>query len=274
MLLKKHIPITQVESFSVSNLGYERQNNEDNFLINGQYMDEVMVDSGADGKNICVSGGTVSDEGKTMFAICDGMGGESLGEVASLMCAMQLAKLFNNTTDNCHKAVDDEIKAINSMIQQKAVQTGCFRIGTTLALAYIINGALYCVNVGDSRIYLQRNGKLKQISVDHTEVQYYVSAKVLSKEDARTHPMRHSLTQHLGMDGKALRPYRSKPINLSSGDRLLLCSDGVTEMLDDNIISEILDTALNAENAAMTLVEQALRNGGIDNTTAITVFVK
>jgi len=273
MLFFRKPPISQIDSFAVSNIGKQRQNNEDNFAINGKYMDESVVAQCVDGKNVCVSGGTLTADKLPIFAVCDGMGGEALGEVASLAGASQFAKLFGKSSSNIDKSVDATVDKVNSMILQKAEQNYHFRVGTTLALAYIQKGILRVVNVGDSRVYLLHNGRLTQLSYDHTELQYYVSAKIVTKEEARTHPRRHGLTQHLGMDGKELKPYRAKDIRLAVGDRLLLCSDGVTEMLDDNELAELLRTARSAEEAANTVVARALENGGVDNTTALVAFV-
>ncbi len=273
MLFFKSTPITQIESFAVSNLGKERQNNEDNFAINGKYMDEFTVEQSADGCNVCVSGGAAGPDKLQVFAVCDGMGGESLGEVASLTAAEQFARIAGKKESGFDSLVDQTVDKVNSMVLQKAEQTGHFRIGTTLALAYIIKGVLRVVNVGDSRVYLLHGGKLRQLSYDHTELQYYISAKIVSKDEARSHPMRHGLTQHLGMDGKELRPYRAKDVKLAAGDRILLCSDGVTEMLEDKDISALLSGAQNAQSAAEAIVAAALDKGGVDNTTCITVFV-
>lgn len=273
LFLKKH-PISQVESFAISNIGKQRQNNEDNFAINGRYMDEATVEQCINGKNVCVSGEALSADKTQFFAVCDGMGGEAMGEVASLTGAVQFAKLFGKSTNNIDKLVAATLDKVNSMILQKAEQNYHFRIGTTLALAYIQKGILRIVNVGDSRVYLMHNGKLRQLSYDHTELQYYVSAKIISKEDARTHPRRHGLTQHLGMNSKELKPYRSKDIRLSVGDRLLLCSDGVTEMIDDNELAAILGMTGSSEEAANAIVAKALDNGGVDNTTAVVAFIR
>lgn len=273
MIFFRKPPISQIDSFAVSNIGKQRQNNEDNFAINGKYMDEITVAQCADGQNVCVSGGVLSAEKIPILAICDGMGGEALGEVASLTGATQFAKLYGKSTNNIDKLIDSTIVKANSMILRKAEQNGRFRIGTTLALAYICKSVLQVVNVGDSRVYLLHNGKLRQISYDHTELQYYISAKIVSKEEARTHPRRHGLTQHLGMNGNELKPYRSKGINLAAGDRLLLCSDGVTEMIDDNELAEILGASLSSEEASNAIVAKALENGGVDNTTAVVAFI-
>ncbi len=131
------------------------------------------------------------------------------------------------------------------------------------------------MNIGDSRAYLFRSGRLTQLSQDHTPVRQMVDLGVIKAEEARTHPDRHKLSQHLGIfpSEMVIEPYVAEPVAILSGDIFLLCSDGLTEMLPDEAIRERLLGGKTPEEKGKTLTEQAMKKGGGDNITVVLVQV-
>jgi len=142
-------------------------------------------------------------------------------------------------------------------------------MGTTFTVAAIKGDSLYAAHVGDSRIYLVRNGEMRQLTRDHSYVMELVRQGKLSAEDAKTHPRRNVITRALGIgenvevDGIVEK--------LQPGDRLLLCSDGLTNMLEDNLILDVLKLDLPVSVLANTLVDMANANGGEDNISVIVI---
>jgi serine/threonine protein phosphatase PrpC len=141
-------------------------------------------------------------------------------------------------------------------------------MGTTLTMSYSVGHDLYIVHAGDSRAYLFREGNLEQITSDHTLVQLLVSGGVLSPEDAKTHARRNVVTNVIGGPSAGVHAEIHK-VRLNDGDVLLLCSDGLTEPVSDEMIAETLDRTSDPEIAAAQLVALALEKGGPDNVTAV-----
>jgi S-DNA-T family DNA segregation ATPase FtsK/SpoIIIE len=140
------------------------------------------------------------------------------------------------------------------------------RMGTTVALLCVFHGKIHLYNIGDSRIYHFRRGKLEQLSEDHTPVFCAVKMGLMTKEQARKHPHRSKLTQHLGIAEKEMivKPFR-KTVKPKENDVFLLCSDGLTDMVDDAGIENMLRLQNNADGAVKALIDTALENGGRDN---------
>lgn len=250
--------------------GKIRANNEDNFYFNGIHLNEKNRDE----KNHYSDKHSGAD---LIYGVFDGMGGEALGEEASLIAAETLKKYHNRI--NKHQSANDDktilrtVDEANSKICDKMVETGERRIGTTFAAISIKDDKAKIYNVGDSRVYLFRNKKLKQISIDDTTAQRLINMGVLTKEKAKTHEDRHKLTQHLGIykDEMIVEPHISSEIDIQKGDCFLLCSDGLTDMVEDDVISDIIKKSKNCDIAGRKLVEEALVNGGRDNVTLIMI---
>ena len=149
------------------------------------------------------------------------------------------------------------------------------RIGSTFAGVSINRDNANVTNIGDSRVYHFRNGVLKKISRDHTPIQQMIDHGVLTAETARTHPDRHTLTQHIGISPleMVIEPY-SMYIQIEKNDMFLICSDGLTDMLDDSIIKEVIDSSDSLEVAAEALYEKSIQNGGKDNITIVLVQIQ
>ena len=248
----------------VSDTGRVRQNNEDNFYLRGMIR-QVLTQGHTEERHK----GSAS---QALFAGADGMGGEENGELASLVTVQALKPCG---LDEVRDTALDCIGQANRMICEEIADRGGRRMGSTLAALYIDRGNAVCCNVGDSRVYLMRDGELKQLSEDHTKVQQMVRMGALTPEQARTHKSRHILMQNIGIfeDEMVIEPYFSREIKLKKGDVFLLCSDGLTDMLDDGEIEALL-TEGDCEGQAKALVEQALKNGGRDNVTVMVVQVR
>lgn len=245
--------------------GKIRANNEDNYFLCGKYRRKLSENEKKD--SYC------GDDRKVVCAVCDGMGGEAYGEKASLIAVRHLKAC---RIEDANDAALHAIQTANEEICREIRKNAGKRIGTTLAALYIDQGKAVCCNVGDSRIYLFRENKLRQLSVDHNNAQRLVRMGVITPEAARNHPGKHQLTQHLGIFEYEMQivPEFSETIELQVDDVFVVCSDGLTDMLSDEEIRKTLATAESAEQAAQNLTEQALCNGGRDNITVLVVQVQ
>lgn len=264
----------QVEiSSAVSiHVGKRRKNNEDNFYYNGIYLNE-------ENREIPISFSEKRTDNIQFYEVCDGMGGEEFGEVASLIAVKTLEKykeMFNKIKyHDFHKYIDMYISEANNLIYDKTKQCSGKRIGATLALLCVEINNIHIYNIGDSRIYLFNGKKLKQLSEDHTQAMRFVKMGIMSKEEAKTHPHRNKLTQHLGIapEEMVVRPYRVTK-KMKNGDKYLLCSDGLTDMLSDNEIESILKQKKSEKAIVEELISTSLEKGGRDNITAIVITIK
>lgn len=207
-----------------------------------------------------------------VFAVCDGMGGHQAGEVASKLAISVIETYDFSAKDPVHDVIDAINKA-HKVIQNKAVVPSRKGMGTTVTLALIDNKDghynLYLGHVGDSRAYLLRAKELKQITSDHSVVGQLVKNGSLSKDEAFNHPHRHIVTQALGIDQIEIETYSN---TLSHQDQVILCTDGLTDVVNDQQIEEILNNN-EPQTAADKLIKAANDNGGPDNITVIIVAV-
>ena len=257
------------------NMGKKRENNEDNLYFNGEFLTEETRENSADFDTVC------SDR-QQFYAICDGMGGEQLGELASMIAVETLHKYANlrrHNDNNGGKNIDAEwercIHEANGLVCEAQKSRGANRIGTTLALLAVENKFAHLYNVGDSRIYLFRKGKLKQVSFDHTPVAKMVKMGIITPEQARVHPHRNRLTQYVGINPEEMVIEVHKSIiEIKNRDIFLLCSDGLTDMLDDAEISHILKKTGRPAEAVRQLMDGVLSRNGKDNITIIVLAYK
>jgi protein phosphatase len=224
-----------------------------------------------------------SAETPCVFAVCDGMGGEADGEFASLTAVTALAEHAKEiesagagaNAEKIHAAAQKFVTDANSRLCG-AMRAKPVRMGTTLALAVVTDGAVYSYNLGDSRIYaLSSSGLFTRVSEDHTLAAQKVKMGLLTEDEAKTSRWRHSLTRHLGLfeDEMIVMPAVAEPLPIGEGCRMLLCSDGLTDMAEDARIEEILRSSPSAEDAAERLLTEALENGGRDNVTCVVVDI-
>jgi serine/threonine protein phosphatase PrpC len=197
------------------------------------------------------------------------MGGEEYGELASLTAVSVLGD-FSRDFD---ARADEYIRRANEIICDAIEKNGGMRIGTTMAVLSVSGRTARAYNIGDSRIYFMRDGVLRQISLDHTQVQRLINQGIITPEKAKTHPERHKLTQHLGIfpEEMIIEAYKAEPIEVQPGDIFLLCSDGLTDMVEDADIAAILAACGSPEEKSSALIAAALNNGGRDNVTALVV---
>jgi protein phosphatase len=209
-----------------------------------------------------------------LFVVADGMGGQGRGEVASRLAVEQIHAAFAN--DPSEAGLVAAVKLANTAVFEHP-DTGESeqKMGTTVAAAaLVVDGEheyLSVVNVGDSRVYHLRAGQLTRLSMDHSQVADLVRSGELSDDEAAVHPERHILTMAVGVSPE-VEPFvaRTKP---QSGDRLLLCSDGLFNELSGSEIAETLSNVDNAEQAATQLVALAKEHGGNDNITAMVIDI-
>lgn len=208
------------------------------------------------------------DENKGIFAVADGMGGHLAGEVASGMAIDGVKRMACQHDAAGISALRDMVSGANQAILAHAAEhSECAGMGTTLSVLWCGGRYAYIAHVGDSRIYRFRSGELEQITQDHSLVEEMVRARIITREQARTHPRRNIITRALGTREI------SKPDILAAdrrkGDIWLLCSDGLSGMIEDEAMARTLEKENNLEDAADSLLRQALDAGGRDNVTLV-----
>ncbi|MGH9138411.1 MAG: Stp1/IreP family PP2C-type Ser/Thr phosphatase, partial [Acidimicrobiales bacterium] len=235
--------MTRLESGAATDVGRIRQNNEDAAVT-------------ADG----------------LWAVADGMGGHKGGEVASAVAVEILQQAFRGH-DHTEQALVDATEAANAAVHAAATDDpDLFGMGTTLvAIAQTDDDELAYVNVGDSRIYLLRDGELQRLTSDHSLVEELVREGSLTPEEAKVHPKRNIVTRALGIEPRV--EVDSATITPYTGDRYLLCSDGLFDEIDEDRIASVLRRLADAGEAARELVRLAVEHGGRDNVTVVVVDV-
>lgn len=229
----------------VCSTGRVRRNNEDNFYCDGHIRADVN-----DTADVMFSGTVDADAGE-LFAVFDGMGGESCGEIASLTAAQRAAQYVRDqagTAEYLRQLAD----LLNESVVEETKERSLVLMGTTAAMLSVSGDEVFILNAGDSRIYRLSRHELRQLSEDH--VAYRRGS---------------AITTFLGMpEGYPFTPYAAKG-HYKAGDLYLLCSDGVTDMLSDDEILRIIDDKLDIDVLARALADAALEKGGVDNTTVL-----
>lgn len=247
-------------SYAQTNIGPVRPNNEDNYYCNGSYkqnaqspVEELVSAPEGDG---------------LLFGVFDGMGGEARGEDAALLCARTLSAF--QSRDMQYEAPAYFAQA-NAAVCEIGRSDGAVS-GSTAAVAYFRGNRVFACNAGDSRIYFWHSGILRRLSRDHTRYQQMVDDGFAQPLEAAGGSEKHVLTQYLGMRG-LLAPHFAVSVLLQPGDRVLLCSDGLTGCLSDEQIAAGLGAELPLELTGRQLVQQALDAGERDNITVVLVEV-
>ncbi|MBE6771092.1 MAG: serine/threonine-protein phosphatase [Ruminococcaceae bacterium] len=254
---------------AVTHAGRIRKENEDNYNLNGRMTSTGDLKKG--------SAFVQSMTEPFHLAVCDGMGGENYGELASGIAVETIAAHASNVYESGEDfsfAISNCLDDANNRICAEINARGK-RMGTTLASIYAVKGKIYCVNIGDTRVYHYSKGILEQISFDHTHAQTIVDAGEVSQDNISQIPDAKRLTRHLGVfpEEGSLSPNISVIDDVDDGDVILLCSDGLTDMVDDSEITAILSTGENAQTVASKLIRKALEKGGKDNVTVMTAFI-
>lgn len=210
----------------------------------------------------------------TFAIVCDGMGGANAGNIASEIAVKTVSEyLYNSyrenmTTDDIEKIIKSAISSANIQIFERATNNEALKgMGTTIAIAVVKDNDVVIAHVGDSRIYLVSD-TLLQLTKDHSVVQSLIESGKISPKDASVHPRKNVITRALGVEEEVLSDTDFLTIN--SGQSLLLCSDGLTNFVDDNEILKIFSKN-ETDAVCEKLVNTANKNGGGDNITVVTL---
>jgi PPM family protein phosphatase len=211
--------------------------------------------------------GYLVDDALRLVAVADGMGGHRGGEVASATALEALHQAFADEA-----TLRDSVVAANDAVFEQSSNDDDLRgMGTTLTAGALDDDTLLVGHVGDSRAYLARDDMLSRITTDHSLVAELIAAGELTEDEAERDPRRSMITRALGLDADV--EVDLYPVELVPGDRLLLCSDGLTTMVDEGAIATILADEVDPDQAASRLVEAANDAGGVDNITTIVIDV-
>jgi protein phosphatase len=233
----------------LSDIGRERENNEDACLSRPE-----------DG----------------LLAVADGMGGEHGGEVAAqcvieslpAIVAEHMASCRDGRVEERECALRDAVCALNHALRDEISSLGApVRMGTTLTMAFIIGDCAHIAQMGDSRCYMLREGALERLTQDHSVVGMLLDRGAITEDQAVGHPMQGQLMRYVGMGGGAKPEIRT--VEFREGDRLLLCTDGLTNAVDDDSIRDLLCSAEDIDEACGMLVQAANDAGGRDNVTVL-----
>jgi PPM family protein phosphatase len=266
-------PVLSVTSFGITDKGLVRENNEDQFVI-AEIRRVLRIRRSSLSQPDAVMGEGLGQ----LFVVADGMGGHQGGEYASALAVASVENIVLNTIswlfrlkgEGILSEFQEALRATDRWVIEAAQRQPELKgMGTTLTVAYVTGNVLYLAHVGDSRCYLYREGKLEQLTRDHTFVATLVQEGVIAPEAAAQHTMRNVITNAVGGDKKGVDPEVHKHL-LSPGDVLLLCSDGLTELVPDADIAEQLRTGPRSpEDLCGVLVGTANARGGTDNVTVV-----
>jgi protein phosphatase len=205
-----------------------------------------------------------------LFAVADGLGGHQAGEIASTIAIETLMESAPSHADA--KALGRAVRAANKTVIEAAKDgTGREGMGTTLTAAVVEGQRIAVAHVGDSRAYVQHNGVLERITEDHSMVADMIRQGTLTEEESRTHPNRSVITRALGSDPNMYAD--TFEVTAAPGDRLLICSDGLTGMLTDDQIADVLEAYQDPQVASKSLVDAANAAGGQDNISVVVVEI-
>ncbi len=236
-----------VEWAALTDVGRARERNEDSYLAGGH-----------------------------VFAVADGLGGHNAGDVASRLAVEPLAALDRaidgSSRSRIADALADAVAAANGAVYRRAQDDAKVRgMGTTLTAVAIADGTAHLAHVGDSRCYLIRGDEITQLSSDHTLVARMVAEGKLTPEEAETHPQRSILTRALGAEPEV--DIDTLELQLAEGDRLIICSDGLSSVVAESQIAATLRESKGLQEACKRLVDAANARGGPDNITVVIVEV-
>jgi protein phosphatase len=269
----------------VSEVGNVREHNEDNYYVPGRPSLAVSKDppSSLNGSH---SGQTPMPEGQPLkgpeglFLVADGMGGQLAGEKASAMAVedvpRELAKRLAPDLDDrgVQRAIRDAVaKANEEILARSHLETGFSNMGTTVVLALFRNDRVYVAGIGDSRAYRLRDGRLEQVTKDHSLAKALEEAGTIRPEEVPTHKFNHVLYLYLGSKDAREGPEEVRVLDCRPGDKYLLASDGLTGVVADEVIVELLEANADPQRAAQALVNRALENRSKDNITSVVIHV-
>lgn len=238
--------------FTKTDIGKTRSMNQDSFLVSEN-----------------------NDNGLNLYLLADGMGGYKGGEIASKVAITAVNKYITQKFDEISKnkesileLIEESIDFANSAIYEESEQDEELQdMGTTLEVVLIYNNRIYIGHIGDSRIYRVRKNKMKKITTDHSYVEKLIQDGEITREESYTHPKKNLLIKALGTDKEVDPDLIYAP--LERGDVLIMCSDGLTNMIREDKILEIIKE--NKEDCTTDLVDEANNEGGLDNITVVVI---
>ena len=215
-----------------------------------------------------------------VFAVSDGMGGGNAGDLASSLLLQWMSEIIPETFKiaasgffpDCLDHLADTIRSVHEQVNASAASEHTIGMAATLALAWFTLDNLYITNVGDSRVYKSRDGKLEQLSRDHTTAWGQWKRGEISEIQYRCHPRRSALYEVIGGGHASVCPHFAA-IPYQPGDRFLICSDGLIDGLWERHISNALSASTSPHETAETLLKRAIDNSGVDDTTLIVIHV-
>lgn len=238
-----------LKSFAITDMGIKRRTNQDYVFASDTAIGNLP----------------------NLYIVADGMGGHKAGDFASkYTVGAFIDTVRNSREDNPISIIDEAVTAANLALIEKASENVEMKgMGTTLVVATIIGNSIYIANVGDSRLYLI-NDEIHQITRDHSLVAEMVNMGELDKQSARTHEKKNIITRAVGADLELVADYFE--IEYSSGDIILMCSDGLSNMIEDGEIKNIVNQGNEISETAHKLIETANNNGGKDNIAVVLVL--
>jgi protein phosphatase len=266
----------QADFAALSDRGLVRPNNEDHYLV-------VRFGRSLEAVSTNLPEGTVparSQEVGYGMVVADGMGGSAAGEVASRLAIQTLVNLVLDMPDWILRVdevsaeevllrAEDRLRRVNTVVTDQANEVPAFYgMGTTMTVAWSLGVDLFVAHIGDSRAYLLRRGKLHQLTRDHTLAQELADYGQIAQGEVATHRLRHVLTRVLGREKEGVKPEVQR-LRLANGDALLLCTDGLTDRVEEGAIADVLGGPQDAAAACRQLVDRALERGGKDNVTVV-----
>ena len=264
-----------VKAFGITDPGKVRPRNEDQFLITELSKSMRVWQTSLPEPKL-----QVGEDRAHLFLVADGMGGHHAGERASAIAVAAIEQFtlnnfrwfFNTDSSGAQKVLTQFQIALGQadaqILEEATANPELKGMGTTLTMAFQLGAQLCIVHVGDSRAYLYRDNELHQLTKDHTLVAEMVRAGAIRKDQAASHHLRNVITNVVGGPTLGVK-VEARAFQLQAGDRLLLCSDGLTEMVNNDAISATLDADPVPESAARALLKQANDAGGRDNITVL-----
>jgi PPM family protein phosphatase len=266
----------RIDVAALSDKGKVREQNEDHFFVarGGRHIATLLTNIPPQDVP------TRFEETGYLMIVADGMGGHAGGEVASRMAIATLINFVLHMPDwilrldeeHAQKVMDraaERYRKVHEALQEKARLDPKLRgMGTTMTAAYSIGDDLFVAHVGDSRAYLYRDEKLQLLTHDQTQAQLMADIGMISQKEVARHRLRHVLTSALGGTDKAVKVDIQR-LKLTNADRLLLCTDGLTDMVEDAGIASVLASSEFSDAATRRLVDLALEKGGKDNVTVV-----
>lgn len=242
-----------MESFAITDIGSRREVNQDYVYCNDDAVGLLP----------------------NLYIVADGMGGHKAGDFASRYSVSEFEKeLKEQKARTIIGAMEGAIRQVNEkLLKEAAAEPEYEGMGTTFVAACIQNGNLFVLNIGDSRLYLlNEKGTIRQITQDHSLVEEKIQRGELERKDAKNHPEKNVITRALGAMEQVIPDFFE--VELEAGDYVLLCSDGLTNMVEDVTIKEIiLQSDASLEEKAGKLIEMANENGGRDNISLVLVHI-